>query len=593
MFVETFNGGDVVAINNGTNINTGTAIEAFTNTTGNVTIVNAGTSISSGGIIGQSTLGGNVTVINSGTNIGAGGISATTVGGGNVLVINSGTNTSTSGIVAATFATGNVTVINSGTNTGGMLVAANNGNALVVNTGSTAGTVSIQATGGTSTLTNAGTISDFGGVAIQFAGGPDTLNLMAGSNITGSINLVGVNDTVNFLSGNHNLTFTSLAGASVNGPDPFVVSGNRAVAIDPTPFGLADRNLMDFSGAVSGMLDGVGAGVAPSGSISSAFAAADSPAGRIEQMFATIPGLAYANDQAPVFKAPTFVTQDGRTIWARGFAGERDQDAQGAMAAAHTQFFGGAVGFDMVARRDLRLGLFAGGGESRLALDGNLGFTNSDMAFGGLYGRWNFVSPLGRDSFLDFSLHGGGGTNATSRTINNNTLPSGLEIATANYTSSYVTPDVKYGVNVPLWAQYTLTPSLRVRYVAGFFGGYTEIGTTAPLTVASRTIQDFEERGELKLTRATPIGPDLLLTSVHVGVLGLERAGDTTVNTALLGISLPFVTPGKNTVGGLVGGGGFEWRTREGVSFFGAGEAIGFNDSSTVWSARAGIRAAF
>ena len=146
---------------------------------------------------------------------------------------------------------------------------------------------------------------------------------------------------------------------------------------------------------------------------------------------------------------------------------------------------------------------------------------------------------------------------------------------------------------MPLWAQYTLTPSLRVRYVAGFFGGYTESGTTAPLTVASRTISDFEERAELKLTRATPVGPDLLLTSVHVGAIGIERAGDTTVDTVLLGASLPFVTPGRSTVEGLVGGGGFEWRTREGVSLFGAAEAIGFSDQSTVWSARGGVRVAF
>jgi hypothetical protein len=36
-----------------------------------------------------------------------------------------------------------------------------------------------------------------------------------------------------------------------------------------------------------------------------------------------------------------------------------------------------------------------------------------------------------------------------------------------------------------------------------------------------------------------------------------------------------------------------EWRTREGVSFFGAAQAIGFLDQSTVWDARGGIRVAF
>src|SRR5262249_37122410 len=169
----------------------------------------------------------------------------------------------------------------------------------------------------------------------------------------------------------------------------------------------------------------------------------------------------------------------------------------------------------------------------------------------------------------------------------------GIEVATASYNSSYVSPELKYGVHLPLWAEYTLTPSVQVRYVAGFFGSYTEAGTTAPLTVASRTIQDIEERGEVKLTRAMPVGPDLLLASVHVGALGIERVGDTSVNTVVLGAGLPFVAPGKSTVAGVVGGGGLEWRTREGASFFGAAEAIGFSDQGTVWSARGGIRVAF
>ncbi len=84
-----------------------------------------------------------------------------------------------------------------------------------------------------------------------------------------------------------------------------------------------------------------------------------------------------------------------------------------------------------------------------------------------------------------------------------------------------------------------------------------------------------------------------MLTSVHIGAICLERAGDTTVNAVLLGAGLPFVTPGANDVAGVVGGGGFAWRTREGISVFGAGEAIRFSDQSTVWSARGGVRVAF
>jgi hypothetical protein len=133
-----------------------------------------------------------------------------------------------------------------------------------------------------------------------------------------------------------------------------------------------------------------------------------------------------------------------------------------------------------------------------------------------------------------------------------------------------------------------------VRYVAGMFDGYTESGSSANLTVGSRTLQDIEERAQAKLTHTMAFGPsEFLLTSVHVGVLGIERVGDTTVNTVLLGANLPFITPGKSSVGGVLGGAGLEWHTREGVSFFGAGEYLAMSDSSSTWTAKGGIRVGF
>jgi len=46
-------------------------------------------------------------------------------------------------------------------------------------------------------------------------------------------------------------------------------------------------------------------------------------------------------------------------------------------------------------------------------------------------------------------------------------------------------------------------------------GGPSSVDGAANRAVASRTIRDIEERGEL--TRAAPVGPDLLLTSVRAG----------------------------------------------------------------------------
>jgi hypothetical protein len=608
-------GQNSTTINSGTN--TGGIFTQATGVGGNSTTTNSGTD--NGNIFTQANgAGGNSTTTNSGTNTGniftqtngAGGNSTTTNSGTNnggiftqangagatATTTNSGTN-SNGGIFTQASGGGNAITNNSGTNNGFILNQAfAGGNAIINNSGTNNGSVELTAFGGgTSTLANSGRIINFAGLAIQFVGGPDTLTLLPGSFIVGGIQLVGTADTVNVRAGNQNLTFVSLAGATVTGTVPFAVSGNRIASIDPTPFGLADKNLMDFTRAVSSILGSIGdttsASSGPAGS--NAFAA-ETGSNRIGDAFASIPALAYAGSDTMAFKNPTMVYADGRSVWARGFAGERFQQADDTSLRAKTLFEGGAIGVDLLARPDLRFGIFAGGGHSQLSLDLNAGGTRTDTVFGGIYGRYAF-SSFGAASFLDFALHGGGSSNGVTRSnINNNLLAGGLETATASYNSSYVSPELTYGVKLPLWTDYTLTPSLRLRYVAGTFGGYAETGSTANLTVANRTIQDFEQRGELKLTHTTAFTPrDALLTSVNVGVLGIERAGDTTVNTVLLGQGLPFVTPGKSTVAGVFGGLGMEWRTRSGVSVFGVAEYTAMSDQANLIVGRGGIKVAF
>jgi len=586
-------GGNSTTTNSGTD--TGNIFTQANGAGGNSTTTNSGTN--TGNIFTQANgAGGNSTTINSGTNNagiftqanGAGGIATTT---------NSGTNSNGGILTQANGAGGNAVTNNSGTNNGFILTQAfGGGNAVTNNSGTINGSVELFALGGgTSSVTNSGRIINFAGIAIQFVGGPDTLTLLPGSFIVGGIQLVGTADTVNVRAGNQNLTFVSLAGATVTGTVPFVVSGNRIASIDPTPFGLADKNLMDFTRAVSSILGSIGDTTsASSGPAASNAFAAETGSNRVGDAFASIPALAYAGSDTMAFKNPTMVYADGRSVWARGFAGERFQQADDANLRARNLFEGGAIGADLLARPDLRIGIFAGGGHSELSLDLNAGSTRTDTVFGGIYGRYAF-SSFGAASFLDFALHGGGSSNGVTRgNINNNLLAGGLETATASYNSSYASPELTYGVKLPLWTDYTLTPSLRLRYVAGTFGGYTETGSTANLTVASRTIQDFEQRGEVKLTHTTAFTPkDALLTSVNVGVLGIERAGDTTVNTVLLGQGLPFVTPGKSTVAGVFGGLGMEWRTRSGVSFFGAAEYTAMSDQANLIVGRGGIKVAF
>jgi len=143
-------------------------------------------------------------------------------------------------------------------------------------------------------------------------------------------------------------------------------------------------------------------------------------------------------------------------------------------------------------------------------------------------------------------------------------------------------------------ASYTLTPSLKLRYLYGAYDGYTETGTTtAPITIGSRTVGTLEERGEVKLTRTVSLtASDQLSTSIYGGALGTQRAGDSRINAVLLGQPIPFASPGQANVWGGFGGMGLEWQTRN-VTLFSAGEYFGFSDNSTLVSGRAGLRVSF
>jgi hypothetical protein len=522
----------------------------------------------------------NANVTNSGTISGSAyGIASSTASVTNSSTISGGLG----GIYAST-----ANVTNTGTISGGS-AGIFTSTANVTNSGTISGSTYGLAATNTAAVTNSGMIR--GATALEFGKNADTLTLLPGSRIIGEINLGGGGDTVNFRGGNQNLTFDTLTGASVTGTTPFAVSGNQAATIDPTPFAANWRSLADFTRGVSDAVP-VFSGSAPGGSAPLAFAGPDAPS-RVDDAFAAIPGLASAYaSEAMVFKAPTAVSADGTTVWARGFAGQRIQQQDGVLFRNTNLFYGGMIGADFTARPDLRTGVFLGGGKTRTSIDLNQGGTDSDLVFGGAYARYDIGS-----SFLHGAIQGGGSRNTTTRTINNNLVANGLETASASFNGWYVSPELTLGHRFALGqlmdANYTLTPSARVRYLYGAFDGYTETGTTAPLTVGEQTASTLEERGEVKLTRSVAFGPmNQLSTSLSGGVLGTQRVGNSIVNAALLGQAIPFATPGQANVWGGFGGLGLDWRSRN-VTFFAAAEYLALSDSSNVVSGRAGLRVGF
>ncbi len=511
---------------------------------------------------------------------------------GNGTLHNTGTIT---GSLAGFFVFGSSNVVNTGTivttAAAGVGISAI-GNANITNTGTIFGGIVGIETGRPANVTNAGVIS--GGFAallfgLGIGGTADTLTLLPGSRIIGAIDLGGVGDTVNFRGGNNNLTFDTLAGATVTSTTPFVVSGNRAVAVDATAFGMADRNLMDFTGAVSAALPTFSPSAnVPAGPPATAFAEPDRS--DTAALVNAIPALAAYADATP-FQNRSAVYQDGSIVWSRGFGGQRIQQAGDGLLHSNNQFYGGMIGTDWQSRSNLRIGVFAGGGNIRSDTTANIDTSNSTLGFAGGYVRQEWA-----DSFLQAGLQAGWSSNDTSRLINNNTLANGLETAKGSFNGWYVNPELTYGVNRTLGVYdggvYALTPSVRLRYLYASFGGYSESGSSANMSVGSHVAQDLEERGELKLTRTQAEPGGALIGNISGGVIGQQRVGGDTIGATLLGQALPFSAPGKSNLWGGYGGAGVEWRTGA-ISVFAAGDYTAYSDSSSIVSGRGGVRVAF
>jgi hypothetical protein len=113
------------------------------------------------------------------------------------------------------------------------------------------------------------------------------------------------------------------------------------------------------------------------------------------------------------------------------------------------------------------------------------------------------------------------------------------------------------------------------------------------LSVGRRRLQDIEERAELELAKITGVTTGALRTSVHGGLIALQRIGSPTVNTVLIGQDLSFTTPGKNSAAGVVAGAGFDLCAGPNVSLFGAFEATVMSDRSRTAAAKGGLRVMF
>jgi len=104
-------------------------------------------------------------------------------------------------------------------------------------------------------------------------------------------------------------------------------------------------------------------------------------------------------------------------------------------------------------------------------------------------------------------------------------------------------------MNIETNGEWTLTPSASVRFSSQWIDGYTETGSDANATIASRLVQVFESDLELAATRKI----DATELTLRGGVNYRQTMGAATADVTLLGQALAIPLDTAGAFGAYVG----------------------------------------
>ncbi|KZD00968.1 MULTISPECIES: autotransporter domain-containing protein [unclassified Thalassospira] len=459
----TSSAGDVTFVNSGTITTSGNGGIGILSGGSNSTLLNSGTITTSGGnTSGLSSSGANATSVNNGTITTSGntahGINST---GSNATLVNSGVIT-TSGTAAAGMRhlTGNnATLVNSGSITtqdgDGIAVSGSSSTITVTGSGSVTvsgtGRIGIRSSGANGTINVSGTVIATGGATQAILGGSNqTLNIKPGATIVGTIDLGGGTNAVNIdtSAGARSSTLTIANAGTVNtaaGGDGIVLqSGSTVVIVDPT--GIA-ANRAALGTTTVGIHQAVSRQLARSNKPQPVVVAASD----LE------PGMLYAP------KKPF--------VWGQVFGSYLSHGDDGANLGYRSRV-GGAVGGYEKPIDDHSIGVFGGVSVAGMKTDEASLESDSSGFFVGGYGEY-----VVGDWAIDGTMVVGYQRHQDRRLVVDNLQ--GEETAQSDYNSVYISPSLAVIRSIDIGDGIELRPSAEVNYTYGYYGEYTETGTTS------------------------------------------------------------------------------------------------------------------
>ena len=442
-----------------------------------------------------------------------------------------------------------------------------------------------------STLTNSGTISG-GTAAVRFGADGNVLNIYDRSRFTGGVAFGSTrNNTLNFYTGSYTLPVQNylLANNSINllgSARTLITSGLNGsgtgdiLVVDASAVGTLDRAASDVQRQVSGVIQDImsldverpGAVLPPS--------AGGGPLGYADERKKSNPTDIQVR-QSP--DASMAFDNAGNLYWLRGFYGGRHQGADGDVVGSNAHQFGTITGVDHLYDA-WRLGVFAGAGRSTNTLADGAGQLDADMALAGVYGRRTFGALS-----LDAALTAGHIWATSERGIN-----SGAEVAKGDFNGWFVAPEAALSLKYALDRNWSLTPSLKARYIATFYDGYTEAGSTQNVRYDGHTTQALEERFDARLGYQTLTSAGLASRYwLSAGASATQRVGGGGYGATVSGADFTVSPMGDGTVYGGLMSVGFDVMVSEKATLFGSLEGATYTDNSRSGMARGGVKIAF